>query len=287
MGVDKRSWLFCFLWMITMYTFAGTTSVITSRRNQRIVEARKLQQRKHRERQGRFLVEGLQLLQMALDGGVEPVEVFFCEEQCGEGVMQALLSSFREARADIVPVSPYVMEVMSDHAQTIVATFTRFETAFHGINPGEGSLLIVVDRPQSPPNLGMIFRTADAVGAAAVILIQPCVDPFHPMTVRVSLGTLFSVPFAQTSDVTGLFAWLHQKGFKPVGTDPYVGTWEQDIWKGKVALILGSNVRGMSEDMRPWVEDWARLPMVGKVESLSSAVAGSVLMYDWLRTNCE
>jgi TrmH family RNA methyltransferase len=271
----------------TMYT--DTVSVITSRRNQRVVEARKLQQRKHRERQGRFLVEGSQLLQMALDGGVEPVEVFFCEEQCGEAVMQALLSRFREARADLVPVSSYVMEVMSErsNSQTIVATFTRFETAFQNIDPGEGRLIIVVDRPQSPPNLGMIFRTADAVGAAAVILIQPCVDPFHPMTVRVSLGTLFSVPFAQTLDVTGLFVWLQQEGFKPVGTDPYVGTWDQDIWKGKVALILGSNVRGMSEDMHPWVEDWARLPMVGKVESLSSAVAGSVLMYDWLRVNCN
>ena len=92
-----------------MYTFAGTMSVITSRRNQRIVEARKLQQRKHRERQGRFLVEGLQLLQMALDGGVEPVDVFFCEEQCREAIMQVLLSRFQEAQADLVPVSPYVM----------------------------------------------------------------------------------------------------------------------------------------------------------------------------------
>ncbi len=272
-----------------MYTFAGTTSVITSRRNQRIVEARKLQQRKHRERQGRFLVEGFQLLQMALDGGVEPVDVFYCEEQCREAIVQVLLSRFQEAGADLVPVSPYVMEAMSErgNTQTILATFNRFETAFQNIDPGAGGLIIVVDRPQSPPNLGMIFRTADAVGAAAVILIQPCVDPFHPMTVRVSLGTLFSVPFAQTSDVTGLFVWLHQEGFRPVGTDPYVGTWDQDIWKGKVALILGSNVRGMSEDMRPWVEDWARLPMMGRVESLSSAVAGSVLMYDWLRMNCN
>ncbi len=273
--------------VIAMYT--NTMSVITSRRNQRVVETRKLQQRKHRERQGRFLVEGFDLLQMALDGGVQPVEVFFCEKQCGEAAMQALLNRFREARADLVPVSPYVMEAMSErgNTETIVATFTRFGIAFQNIDPGEGRLIVVVDRPHSPPNLGMIFRTADAVGAAAVILIQPCVDPFHPMTVRVSLGTLFNVPFAQTSDVTGLFVWLHQKGFKPVGTDPYMGTWDQDIWKGKVALILGSNVHGLSEDMRPWVEDWARLPMVGKVESLSSAVAGSVLMYDWFRMNCN
>ena len=267
--------------------FTNPTSVITSRRNQRIVEARKLQQRKHRRRQGRFLVEGSQLLQVALDAGIQPIEVFFCEKQYREATVRALLDRFQKAHADLVVVLPHIMETLSDRAnsQSIIATFTGFETSLQAIDLGRSELLVVVERPQSPANLGMIFRTADAVGAAAVILTQPCVDPFHPMTVRVSLGTLFNVPFVQTPDIAGLFTWLHQKGFKPVGTDPYVGVWNQGIWKGKVALILGSDVQGMSSDVRCWVKDWARLPMVGKVESLSSAVAGSVLMYDWFRAN--
>ncbi|MFC1715824.1 TrmH family RNA methyltransferase [Candidatus Poribacteria bacterium] len=269
--------------------FANPTNTIISRRNQRIVEARKLQQRKHRQRQGRFLVEGVQLLEVALDAGLQPVEVFLCERQYDDAGLQALLDRFREAHADLMPTLPHIMETLSDrhNPESIIATFTIFETPLQAVDLSKRELVLIVDRPQSPANLGMIFRTADAVNAAAVMLIQPCVDPFHPMAIRVSLGTLFNVPFVQTSDIAGLFTRVCQEGFKPVGTDPYNGLWDQEIWKGKVALILGSDVHGMSSDVRPWVKDWARLPMAGKVESLSSAVAGSVLMYDWFRTNCK
>jgi TrmH family RNA methyltransferase len=268
--------------------FTNSTSAIASRRNRRILEARKLQQRKHRRRQGRFLVEGFDLLHMALDAGVQPIEIFFCEGQYAEASIQTLLDRFRKARADLVAVIPHVMETMSDHdnPQSIIATFTSFETSLQAIDLTGNELLVVVERPQSPANLGMLFRTADAVGAAAIIVIEPGVDPLHPKAVRVSLGTVFNVPFVQTSDVAGLFTWLYQEDFKPVGTDPRVGeAWNQDIWKGRVALILGSDVQGMADDVRSWVIDWARLPMMGKVESLSSAVAGSVLMYDWFRAN--
>lgn len=260
---------------------------ITSRHNKQIVEVRKLHQRKHRRRQGRFLVEGLQLLNLALDAGIKPVEVFYCRNQSKEASIQAVLNRFREAHANLIAVSPSVMETISDHgnSQSIIATFTIFEANLQSLNPGRCKLIVVVDRPQSPANLGMIFRTADAVGVAAIILTQPCVDPLHPKAVRISLGTVFNVPFSQTQDIAGLFSWIHQIGFRPVGTDPHIGTWDQDIWRGKVALILGSDVQGMSSDMRHWVKDWIRLPMTGEVDSLSSAVAGSVLMYDWFRVN--
>lgn len=270
--------------------FPIPTGIITSRRNRRVVEARKLLQRKHRERQGRFLVEGSQLLHVALDAGLRPIEAFLCKEQYEEAEVQGLLDRLRVANADFATVSPYVMETLSDrrNSESFIATFARFEASLQAIDLGAGNLLIIVDRPQSPANLGIIFRTADAVGAMGVILIQPGVDPFHPMTIRVSLGTIFNVPFVQTSDISGLFTYLDFEGFRPVGTDPQVGeAWNADIWQGRVALILGSDVHGMSDDMRLWVKDWVRLPMVGKVESLSSAVAGSVLMYDWFRVNCE
>jgi TrmH family RNA methyltransferase len=266
-----------------------TDVTITSRHNRRIVEVRKLHQRKHRKRQGRFLVEGSQLLQMALDAGIQPVEIFFCENQRREAMVQDLLDRFQKAHADLVAVSPDVMETLSDHGnpESIIATFTSFESRLQAIDLNGHELVVVVEQPQSPANLGMIFRTADAVGAAAVILIEPCVDALHPKAVRISLGTVFNVPFVHTSEVAGLFDWMYQEGFKPVGTDPNIGAWDQDTWRGKIALILGSDVSGMSEDVRCRVKHWARLPMVGKVESLSSAVAGSVLMYEWFRVNSE
>lgn len=262
--------------------------VVTSVRNQRVVEARKLRQRKHRRRQGRFLVEDLPILQMALDAGAQPVEVFYCESQLAESEAPALLGLFRQTGAEMVVVSPHVMGTLSerDTPQGIVATFSLFETSLQGLPVSGGKLFVVLDRLQDPGNLGTLIRNADAVGAAAVILIEPCVDPFDPKTVRGTMGSLFNVPLVRTSDISGLFAWFQKKGLCVVGTDAERGEmWGESLWTGGVTLVLGNEARGLSNDVRPFVEAWARLPIVGKAESLNVAVAGGVLMYAWLRAN--
>lgn len=262
--------------------------VVTSVRNRRIVEGRKLGQRKHRQRQGRFLVEGLQLLHMALDAAAQPGEVFYCESQFAGSEAPALLDRFRQAGADLVAVSPQVMRTLAEREtpQGIVATFTLFEASLQTLPLTGRELVVVLDRLQDPGNLGTLIRTADAVGAAVTILIEPCVDPFDPKTVRGTMGSLFNVPFVQTPDVPGLFGYLREKGLRLVGADAQLGeTWGEGLWEGKVALILGNEARGLSDDVRRFVDAWARLPILGKAESLNVAVAGGVLMYAWLRAN--
>jgi TrmH family RNA methyltransferase len=265
-------------------------TTITSTRNRRIVEARKLDQRKHRQRQGRFLVEGLQLLHMALDAGARPVEVFYCEGQFVGTEAATLLDRFRQTGADLAAVSEHVMQVLSqrDAPQGIVATFALFETPLQKLQLTGRELVVVLDRLQDPGNLGTLIRTADAVGAGAVVLIEPCVDPFDPKTVRGTMGSLFNVPLVQTADVPALFAWLRDRGLRIIGADARLGEpWGQGLWEGGVALTLGNEARGLSEDVRAHAEAWARLPIAGKAESLNVAVAGGVLMYAWLQANLQ
>jgi TrmH family RNA methyltransferase len=263
---------------------------ITSTRNRRIVDARKLDQRKHRQRQGRFLVEGLQLLHMALDAGARPVEVFYCEDLFAGTEAAALLSRFRDTVADLVPVSEHVMHALSqrDAPQGLVATFALSETSLQDLYPTGRELVVVLDRLQDPGNAGTLIRTADAVGAGAVILIEPCVDVLDPKTVRGSMGSLFNLPLVRTDDVTQLFGWLRDSGLRPVGADAQLGSaWGEGLWQGGVALVLGNEARGLSDDVRAHLQDWARLPIVGRAESLNVAVAGGVLMYAWLQANYE
>jgi TrmH family RNA methyltransferase len=260
--------------------------VVTSTGNRRIVEARKLDQRKHRQRQGRFLVEGLQILHMALDAGAHPLEVFYCDSLFAGEEAATLLARFREIGAGLVPVSERVMRALSerDAPQGLVATFELFETPLQAISPVHLALIIVLDRLQDPGNVGTLIRTADAVGVGGIVLIEPCVDPFDPKTVRGSMGSLFNVPVARTADVAALFEWAKANDLLPVGADAHQGqAWDTEPWKDGVALVLGNEARGLSEDVRPHIERWARLPIVGKAESLNVAVAGGVLMYAWLR----
>lgn len=269
-------------------TVPTSPSPITSTSNARVVAARKLAQRKYRQAEGLFLVEGLQLLHMALDSGAAPSEVFYCQEQFAGVEAAHLLERFQGTQAALLRVTERVMETLSEREepQGIVAAFHVPQVALSTLRLTGRELVVVVDRLQDPGNLGTLIRTADSVGAAAVILVEPCVDPFDPKTVRGSMGSLFNIPVISARDVAGLFAWLVARGLRPVGADPHLGeTWGAGLWRGGVALVLGNEARGLSADVAAQIHDWAKLPIVGKAESLNVAVAGGVLMYLWLREN--
>ena len=261
------------------------TPRITSRRNHHIVEARKLSERKHRQRSGCFLVEGVKLLEMALQAGATPIEAFYCPKQAGPAAAR-IAQELQAAGAVLVEITPQVMDALAEReaAEGIVATFALFERQLDEVGLSDASLVLVVDRLQDPGNLGALIRTADAVDAAAVALVEPCVDPFDPKTVRGSMGSIFHVPLVRSVDGPALLAGLRAGGLRVVGTDAQIGVdWGAGLWQRGVALILGNEARGISPDLRPLVDAWARLPIAGRAESLNVAVAGGVLMYAWLR----
>lgn len=262
--------------------------MITSTRNPHIVETRKLGQRKHRQKQGRFAVEGLQLLYMALDAGYAPQEVFYCEDLFAGETAPALLARFQQTGAEVIAVAADVLRALSDRdtPQGIVATFALPQTALESIHPGDDALVIVLDRLRDPGNIGTILRTADAAGGKAVILLTPGADPFDPKTVRASMGSLFNLALAQVDDTGTLFDWLESHRLRIIGADATRGqSWTALDWRGGVALALGNEAQGLSDALSQRITEWAALPIYGKADSLNVAVAGGVLMYAWVAAN--
>ncbi len=287
--------------------------MISSTKNPRIVEARKLSQRKHRLRQNRFLVDGLQLLSMAAaNGRVSPSEIFYCEALFTGDIAPRVVEALRQAGGHPFAVAPNVMATLSerDAPQGVVATFpmdglacslTVLLATAQGLgnlsNPtaadsdrvaaSENGLLLILDRLQDPGNLGTLLRTADAVGALGAILLEPCVDPFDPKTVRGTMGSLFSLPFARVDNVEMLVEQVQTAGYRLVGADGQQGelAWQGESLRGNVALVLGNEARGLSQDVQAQLRAYVRLPLRGQAESLNVAVAGGTLMYEWLRLN--
>jgi TrmH family RNA methyltransferase len=275
---------------------------ITSTRNPRIIEARKLTQRKHRDRQNRFLVEGLQLLGMAVERIARPPssrktvlgDLFYCEELFAGEAAARLRARLVEAGAQPISVAPHVLDTLSDRdtSQGLAATFAlrELEWSLDEITtalPSPRGLLLVLDRLQDPGNLGTLIRTADAVGADAVVMLEPCVDPFDPKSVRGTMGSIFTVPFARIADSSKLWPWLTEHGYRPIGADATRGqtAWNSNALVGAAALALGNEARGLSPDIHPHLVDYVSLPLLGHAESLNVAVAGGTLMYEWLRVN--
>jgi TrmH family RNA methyltransferase len=276
--------------------------MITSTKNPRLVQARKLTQRKHRQRQNRFLVEGLQLLGMAVEMMATPAgrrkiiarELFYSEELFTSETAPRLRAQLLQAGAEAVPVAAHVLDSLSerDTSQGLTATFALEEMKWslaelESLIARQPSLVVVLDRLQDPGNLGTLIRTADAVGAQAVILLEPSVDPFDPKTVRGTMGSIFTVPLVQTHEINSLLARLSKLGYRLVGADARRGqpAWHSDALGGPVALILGNEARGLSPELHQQLTGYVSLPLHGHAESLNVSVAGGVLMYEWLRVN--
>lgn len=290
--------------------------MITSTKNPRIIEARKLAERKYRRQQNRFLVEGLQLLSLAVEvmaapagrSRVKPLELFYSEDLFTGETAPRLLAHLTQVGAEAIPVAPHVLDTLSerDVSQGLAATFAlsnleysldelvkTFQPSnlpnFQTPSASASALLLVLDKLQDPGNLGTLIRTADAVGVRGVILLEPCVDPFDPKTVRGTMGSLFTVPFIRTKDAAQTLARLAEQGFRLVGADGRQGElpWPGEVLAGSVALILGNEARGLSPELRPHLHGYVRLPLRGHAESLNVSVAGGTLMYEWLRVNSE
>ena len=261
---------------------------LASVRNRRIVAARKLEQRKYRQQQRRFLVEGLQLLHLGLAAGVEPLEVFFCEALFRGAGAPSLLARCRATRAEAFPVSVEVMASLSgrDAPQGLIAVFPFVDRPLEELELIGQGLVLVFDRLQNPGNLGTLLRTADAVGAAAAIALEPGADLYDPLAVRGSMGSLFNLPVIRVEDADRLFAYLKERRLPVVGADPHQGqVWCARTWSESTVLVLGNEARGLSAEVRRHVEEWVRLPISGKAESLNVAVVGGVLMYAWVEDN--
>ena len=276
--------------------------IVTSTGNPRIVEARKLTQKKHRLRQNRFAAAGLQILGMALEGiaskhmarRIRPLDVFFCEELFTTDTAPTILAGLIAAGATATPVSQRVLETLSDRelSQGLVATFA-IDSLLHSLDEmqapdsNDPRLAIVLDRPQYPGNAGTLIRTADAVGAEYVIFIEPAVDAFAPASVRASMGSIFAIPTLRTDDIQAIGAWAKRVNLRLVGADAAEGdvVWQSDAMSGSIGLVLGNEGEGLQPDLQALIDASVNLPQRGNAESLNVSIAGGILMYEWMRVN--
>jgi len=265
---------------------AMTEGLITSLQNQRVKDAAKLRDRRQRDKQGRFLIDGVRELDRALDAGVTPVEVFACEEKCGEGTAGLVLARLMQSVPQAVQFcTPAVFEKLAfgERVEGLVAVCETPTRTLDGLKLPPDALVCVLESIEKPGNLGAVLRSADAAGVAAVIVADEKTDLFNPNAVRASMGAIFSVP-AAVADAPTTIAWLRERGFTMwaarVGAGP---VYTEASLKGPTAIVLGSEAEGLSA--RFWADDVRpmHLPMLGRADSLNVSVAAAVLFYEALR----
>lgn len=144
-------------------------------------------------------------------------------------------------------------------------------------------LYLVLDGLQDPGNVGTLIRTAEAVGATAVLISRNSADPYSPKVVRSTMGTIFRVPVRICEDLPGAIRDLQKNGVVVYGTHLSGEEFYAADLTGPIAFLIGNEGNGLTEEVAATADRLLRIPMEGQVESLNAAVSGSVVAYEAYR----
>ncbi|WP_424767115.1 TrmH family RNA methyltransferase [Paenibacillus sp. sgz302251] len=262
-------------------------SILTSVQNDKVKHWASLLDKKNRDRSGQFLIEGVHLVLEALKGNADVATIVYDTER---GI-PAELKHERETNdseatlgLEWVQASRSVMTKCTgtDTPPPVFAVVSKLKADKRTLF-GAHCLVVVLDGVRDPGNAGTIIRSADAVGADAVIFGKGCVDLYNPKTVRSTMGSLFHLPVIE-GDLIELLPMAKAKGVKVIGTSLqakhtcYSYDWTQPTW-----LLMGNESEGLSEKVRQQVEESVIIPMVGQAESLNVAMAATICLYEGLR----
>jgi TrmH family RNA methyltransferase len=258
------------------------TELITSAANPLIKRVRLLGDRRHRRREGAFVVRGVQPVWQAVEAGADIEVLIVAPDLLREPA--ATMVAGQEARG--VPVARLSGELFGriadrDSPAGLAAIVRRRAGTLAELDVRPDSVFVALHQVANPGNLGTIIRTADAAGAAGVILIGPGTDPFDPVAVKASMGAVFSVPVAAVATAGEFMRWCGDSGIAVAVTS---GSGSGSLWDTSMpqplAILFGSEGTGLPEDLLAAGDVRLRIPMTGSAESLNLAVAAGVVLYE-------
>ena len=292
---------------------------ITSVNNQRIKDVANLKLKKYRTESGTFFAEGLRAVKEAVQYA-EVTGLFYTKSE--EVKLNEIIINANARDTKIYQVDEKVMAKLSDTKtpQGVLAVIKMPANDLRQLRPGafgkiiaqfnknieqaakenasvherkgpmqqfeldNNAPVIILDRVQDPGNMGTVIRTADAVGALGIILLEGCVDAYSPKVVRASMGSLFHLPVVQDVRAEEALTWCYRNGYEPAATamKGAVNLYKADISK-KMAFIFGNEANGVAEELQAAAETRLFIPMAGLAESMNVAMAAGIILFEGLR----
>ena len=257
---------------------------VTSVRSDRVSAVRALHGRQGRRKTGRFVVEGPQAVRSALAAGVV-IRDLFMDDDAG-AAFPDIAASARQRGLDVCRATPEVLAAMAETAQPqgVIAVCDQLPIGdLDAVMAGPGPVM-VLDSVTDPGNVGTVIRTADAVGAAGVLLTSGSADVHNGKVVRSTAGSLFHLPVLSGLEIEAVAEAAARHGRAVVAatgdaTDDLFGAVDRGLVDRSTCWIVGSEAHGVSEAARTAADRSIRIPMTGRAESLNAAVAAAVVLY--------
>lgn len=241
--------------------------------------------RSKRHRSGQFLVEGTSAIDAAVAHGWQLEELLYPAGKSLSQWAQGHLSA-RVARRNVEMAPALLAELTERHEGTELLAVARIaDAALDSLELKAPWLVVVLDRPKSPGNLGTVIRSAVSFDASALVLTGHAADPFDPASVRASVGALFDLPLVRLPSQAPLLAWVTERrareSLRLIGTGQH-GSQPIDAvdLSGNLVVVFGNETAGLSQAYREACDAFVCLPTSARQPSLNISAAAAITLYE-------
>jgi TrmH family RNA methyltransferase len=248
---------------------------------------RSLQQKKFRDREKRFIVEGFRLTSEALDSDFVVEEVFYTAGFLENAEHAALVQRCRKGKRETIEVRTRELERFADTvtAQGVAALVRQRHFRLEDVvqTNRRRQVIIALDALAEPGNVGTIIRTGDWFGASGILLGRGTVELYNPKVVRSTMGSIFHLPIVSDVDLEDAVAQIRKQGFRVfAATVDGDGRYDETSLASKAMLIIGNETQGVSQAVLSLADERITIPRVGRAESLNAGVAAGILLARFL-----
>ncbi len=240
-----------------------------------------IRNRKARERERQFVIEGTRLVEEALlsDAPVEQL-IFDREALENDGRLQQFHREATRREIIVQQTDRRAIKNMGEHQNPEgVLGVVRYVTRNRKRALDASGPLILFDRLRDPNNLGLVLRTAEAAGAAGIFLSRGSVELYNSKVVRASRGSIFRLPVFRNEDLPALIEDLRMRGVRVLSTELQGTPFYEIEREGRIAILFGNETFGVDPDLGQRIHQAVSIPMAEGVNSLNVAVAAGVLLF--------
>ena len=256
--------------------------VITSKENELIKHIKKLSDKKYRDKNNCYIVEGIKLEEEAVKEEAEIEKIIICEESTHTSEISKNLM-YEIAKYDCVYVTEKIFKTLTQvmNPQGIMAIIKKSSERPH-IKYDE-DIIVALDDIQDPGNLGTILRTVDSIGLKQIIVSKGTADAYNPKVVRSTMGAIFRVEIIEVENLKETIEMMKRNNYELVVTSLQTESSIYDIDYNKKIIVIGNEANGVSKEIQDMADRKIKIPMLGKTECLNASVATAIILYEYIR----
>lgn len=255
---------------------------ITSKDNELIKHIRKLKDKKYRDESNEYVVEGVKLVEEAVKENAKIKQIIVCEDTTRTYEIPTHIM-LEIAKYECISVSDKIFNIITQvtNPQGIMAIIEK--NAQNAKIDYTQDIIVVLDDVQDPGNLGTILRTVDSIGLNQIIVSKGTADAFNSKVVRSTMGAIFRIKIIEVENLAQAIKEMRKHHFKLMVTSLQTKNSIYDIDFNKKIIVIGNEANGVSKEIQDMADEKAKIPMLGRTESLNASVAAGIVMYEYVR----